>query len=45
MPLKVLGMWALVLLALILELEVWLALRVFASQLSMLANYLLVLLF
>ena len=41
-PLKVLGMWALVPLELVLGLGVWLALSVLAS---MAANYLLVLLF
>jgi len=42
-PLKVLGMWALVPLELVLGLEVWLALRVLASQLSTSANCSLVL--
>jgi len=37
-------MWALVLLELVLEPEVWLAISVFASQPSILANCLLVLL-
>ena len=43
MPLKVLGMRALVLLELVLGLGVWLELRVLASWLSTLANYSLVL--
>jgi len=42
-PLKVLGMWALVPLELVLGLGVWLELRVLASQLSTLANCSLVL--
>ena len=44
MPLKVSEMWALVSLELVLGLEVWLAVSIFASQLSISANYLLVLL-
>ena len=44
MLLKVLEMWALVLLKLVLGLGVWLALSIFTSWPSMSANYLLVLL-
>ena len=43
MPLKVLGVWALVSFELVLKLEVWLALSIFISHPSTLANCLLVL--